>query len=53
MLSPSTLAPACNPSIQEAEANEPTHAQAPTGPHSETIPSNETTKSIFLNDQLI
>lgn len=51
MLSPSTLAPACNLSIQEAEANEPTHAQAPTGPHSVTVPSKETTKSIFLNDQ--
>lgn len=37
MLSPSMLAPACNPSIQEAEAKETTQAQAQTGPHTETL----------------
>lgn len=37
MLSPSALEPACNPSFQEAEANEPTQAQAQTGPHNETL----------------
>lgn len=37
MLSPSALESACNPSFQEAEANEPTQAQAQTGPHNETL----------------
>lgn len=35
MLSPSVLAPACNPSTQEVEANEQILAQI--GPHSETL----------------
>lgn len=52
MLFPSVLAPACNPNIQEAEANEPTQTQAQTGPHSETVPSKETTKvySLMINE---
>lgn len=52
MLFPSVLAPACNPNVQEAEANEPTQTQAQTGPHSETVPSKETTKvySLMINE---
>lgn len=47
MLSPSVLAPACNPNIQE-----PTQTQAQTGPHSETVPSKEITKvySLMINE---